>query len=372
MYGCQQNLLHPEPELLAILAFICSEANNLTNCGIYYARQLYFKTKYFIGKYDLESEYKANKHFQALHSQAAQQVLRSVAESFRSFKELDKLFKRGELQDKPRLPKYRKSVGFALVSYPSQALRLVEGKIRIPLGRTVNRWFGLDCFYIPLPCNLDFNSIRELRILPRNRQFYVEFAYFTPLEVVELNSLRVLGIDHGVNNWLTCISNVGTSFIVDGKHLKSLNQWYNKRVAGLKENKPQGFWSNQLARITEKRNRQMRDAVNKAARLVINHCLSNQIGNVVFGWNKGNKDSIKIGAKNNQKFVQIPTARLKERIAQLCEQYGIRFEETEESYTSQASFVDNDFLPTYGEKPSEWKATGKRVKRGLYGTGSVG
>jgi IS605 OrfB family transposase len=112
----------------------------------------------------------------------------------------------------------------------------------------------------------------------------------------------------------------------------------------------------------------MRDAVNKAARLVINHCLDNQIAHVIFGWNKRNKDSIKIGAKNNQKFVQIPTARLKERIAQLCEQYGIKFEETEESYTSQASFVDNDFLPTHGEKPSEWKASGKRVKRGLYRT----
>jgi len=88
----------------------------------------------------------------------------------------------------------------------------------------------------------------------------------------------------------------------------------------------------------------------------------------VFGWNKGNKDSINIGTKNNQKFVQIPTAKLKDRIAQLCEQYGIRFEETEESYTSQGSFIDNDVLPTYGEKSQEWKASGKRVKRGLYRT----
>jgi transposase len=174
MYGCQQNLLHPEPELLAILEFICSEANKLTNCGIYYARQLYFKTKYLIGKYDLESEYKSNKHFQSLHSQAAQQVLRSVAESFKSFKELDKLFKRGELQDKPRLPSYRSSGGFTFISYPSQALKLVEGRIRVPLSRTVKRWFGLDCFYVTMPSNLNFGDIRELRILPRNRQFYVE------------------------------------------------------------------------------------------------------------------------------------------------------------------------------------------------------
>jgi putative transposase len=80
---------------------------------------------------------------------------------------------------------------------------------------------------------------------------------------------------------LTCVSNVGTSFIVDGLHLKSLNQWYNKSVAKIKENKPQGFWSNRLVALTEKRKRQMRYAVNKAARIVINHCIDNNIGSIV-------------------------------------------------------------------------------------------
>ncbi len=102
----------------------------------------------------------------------------------------------------------------------------------------------------------------------------------------------------------------------------------------LKEKKPQGFWSLKLAAITETRNRQMRDAVNKAARLVINHCLEYRIGTIVLGWNQGSKDGIELGKKNNQSFVQVPTARLKERISQLCKQYGIEFVETEESYTS--------------------------------------
>ncbi len=164
------------------------------------------------------------------------------------------------------------------------------------------------------------------------------------------------------------MSNLGTSFIIDGKHLKSKNQWYNKQIATIKEDKPQGFWSKKLAGVTEKRNRQMRDAVNKAARLVINHCLKHGIGRIVFGWNKRQKNSIDIGAKNNQKFVQIPTAKLKERISQLWELYGIELIETEESYTSQASFLDDDFLPTIGEKPESWKPSGQRVKRGLYQT----
>jgi IS605 OrfB family transposase len=145
---------------------------------------------------------------------------------------------------------------------------------------------------------------------------------------------------------------------------------FNQRVSRLKENKPQGFWSKQLAAITEKRNRQMKDAVNKAARMVINHCLLNNIGRIVFGWNQRQKDSANMGRKAHQKFVQIPTAKLKERISQLCQQYGIDFVETEESYTSAASFVDGDSLPKHGEKPSWWKSSGKRVKRGLFRTAS--
>ena len=219
-----------------------------------------------------------------------------------------------------------------------------------------------------MPSNLDFKAIREYRILPRNGCFYLELIYKTENIQANVDPAKCLAIDHGIDNWLTGISNAGTSFIIDGKHLKSLNQGYNKRVASLRSGKANGYWSKRLASLTEKRNRQMRDAVNKTARKVIQPCLNNQIGTVVFGWNKGQKDSANMGKKTNQKFLQIPTGRLKDRIAQLCEQHGIKFVETEESYSSKASFVDNDFLPTFGEKPEGWKASGKRLKRGLYRT----
>ncbi len=88
-----------------------------------------------------------------------------------------------------------------------------------------------------------------------------------------LDPAKALAIDHGVNNWLACVSNLGHSFIIDGRKVTSFNQWYNKEVARLKTGKPQGFWSWQLDRITEKRNRRMRDAINKAARRVVNYCL---------------------------------------------------------------------------------------------------
>lgn len=370
MYGCQQNLINPARDLKAVLEFICSESHKLTNCGIYYARQLYFKTKKLIGKYDLEKEYKTNQHYQVLHSQAAQQILRSVAESFKSFKELEKKYSKGELHFQPKLPKYRKGAGFALITYPKQALKLVSGCIKIPLGTTVKRWFKLDSFTIPMPSNLKFEDIKELRILPRNQCFYAEFVYKKELAIEDsLNPENALSIDPGINNWMSCVSNVGTSFIVDGHKVKSLNQWYNKRVSTLKEDKPQGYWDEQLALITEKRNRQMRDAVNKAARLVVDHCIEHQIGTVVFGWNQGQKQEVTLG-KTTQSFVQIPTAKLKERVKQLCEYHGIKFVETEESYTSKTSFLDGDFLPTFGAKPEWWKPSGQRVKRGIYRTGT--
>ena len=367
MFGCQQVLINPDKELKAILEFICSESSKLSNCGTYYARQLYFKTGKIPSKFDLHREMGKTPHFQALHSQVAQQCLTTVAESFKSYMGLLKGIKKGTVTQKPKLPGYRDG-GLALITFPSQAVKLKDEGLRFPLGSKVKAWFGLDAFYLPMPSNLDFKAIREHRILPRNGCFYLELVYKVEAIQADVDPANALGIDHGLNNWLTCISNLGTSLIVDGLHLKSLNQFYNKQVATLKENQPQAFWSKQLAAITEKRNRQVRDAVNKAARKVVNHCLENRIGTVVFGWNRGQKDGANMGAKTNQKFVQIPTARLKDRISQLCEQHGIRFIETEESYTSKASFVDSDFLPTIGEKPEGWKKSGKRVKRGLYRT----
>ncbi|MBZ8182017.1 RNA-guided endonuclease InsQ/TnpB family protein [Oscillatoria salina] len=369
MFGCQQNLIK-NSEQLPFIEYLCRTANKLINCGIYLARQWYFKCHYLPDKYDLEKALKGNTNYKFLHSQAAQQTLRGVAESFKSYKELSQKYREGELGNCPQLPKYRKKGGLATITYPKQALKLKGDKLRIPLGKKVKAAFGVDAFLLPFPTNLDFKKIREIRILPRNGCFYVEWVYQLENLEIKFDKSKVLGIDHGLDNWLTCVSNVGTGFIVDGKHLKSVNQFYNKQIATIKEGKPQGFWSKRLALLTEKRNRRMRDAINKAARLAINHCLENGIGCLVMGWNKGQKDGMNIGAKNNQSFVQVPTAKLKERIKQLCELYGIEFVETEESYTSQASFLDDDFLPTYGGKPISWKPSGKRINRGLYRSGN--
>lgn len=365
--GVQQCLINADKSTIAVLEYLCSESNKLHNCAVYYARQVWFKCRKLVTGFDLINEMRnsGNRHFQAFNSDAAAQTCIAVGESIKSFAGLLKKSNAGEIDQRPRFPSYRKP-GYQVVTYPARRLKLIDCHIKFSLGNQVKAWFGISEFSLPMPSNLDFKLLREVRILPRNGCFYAEFVYpVTPIKA-PVDPAKCLGLDHGLNNWLTGVSNSGTSFLIDGRHLKSVNQWYNKSVAKLMKGKDNGFWSKRLVNLTEKRNRQMRDAVNKTARIVVNHCLENGIGTIVFGWNKGQKDSARMGNKTNQNFVQIPTGRLKERIKQLCEACGIRFEETEESYTSKASFLDADTLPKYGEKPETWKASGRRVNRGLY------
>lgn len=363
--GVQQNLLSPTGLDLAILEYLCRESNNLYNCTMFEARKVFFECGKLLTKIDCQNRLKDNKHFQAMPNRAAQPVTHQVGEAIESYKKLVSKAHKDDFNQKPKFPGYRKSGGMNKISFGAD-FKLVGDRIRMPLGQLCKAWFGLSEFFIPMPSNLDFANIRQVRIVPKNGCFYAEYVYGVDKVEAVLDSSKVLGLDHGLNNWLTGITNTGKSFIVDGKHLKSLNQWYNKSTSKRMEGKANGFWSKKLEALTEKRNRQMRFAVNKAARLVIDFSLENQIGTLVFGWNKGQKDGARMGRKTNQKFVQVPTARLKDRIKQMCEVCGIQFVETEESYTSKASFLDADTLPVYGEKPEGWKSSGNRIKRGLF------
>jgi putative transposase len=187
-----------------------------------------------------------NLHYKAFYSDTAQQILTGVAESFKSFMGLLKGIKEGRVTQRPKLPGYRQS-GMALVTFTGRSVKLKDGMLRFPLGSKVKTWFGLDAFFLPMPSNLDFKAIREYRILPRNGCFYLELIYKTENIRSNVNPVKCLAIDHGIDNWLTCVSNAGTSFIIDGKHLKSLNQGYNKRVASLRSGKANGYWSKRLA-----------------------------------------------------------------------------------------------------------------------------
>lgn len=368
-YGCQQDRLELPAFEQSVIEYLCQQANSLGNCAIYALKRATRQAgRVESNYYELDKHLKENRHYKGLFSQAAQQTLTSICESFSSYEALLQKWFKGELADKPKPPRYRKSGGLAGFSYPAQHLGLNEaletGMIRLPLGSTIKRLEGVSEIFIPAPTNIHPDRIREVRIFPRNRCFYVEWIYQREVEQHNLNPANALGIDPGVKNWLTCVSTQGESFIIDGRQPNFWNHTLNREVAKHNE----GYWSKKLALMTEKRNRRMRDYINKAARKIANYCIANDIGTVVFGWNKGSKTGVNIGKRNNQNFVQLPTAKLKNRLKAVLKEIGVRFVETEESYTSKASFLDGDSLPVYGEKPDDWKPSGKRTTTKLYRT----
>lgn len=371
--GVQQVLLSPTKEVKAVLQYLCRQSGKLYNSAVYFARQTFFKTgKLLTGKFDLSFEPSISKSMVAksLPSTPMQQTLMSVAEAFKSFKELRVLYNEGQLHFRPKPPGYLEGSKLFKVAYPnSGGLKpaLVGNQLRFSLGLTVRRWFGISEFLLPMPSNIDYTKVKEFTILPNHGAFYLEMSYKVECQQHDLDRKQALSIDLGTaDNLAACVDTLGNSFLIDSRAMKAMNQLWNKKLATRKEGKPEGYWDNWLDRVTRKRNHQMRDGVNKSAKLIVNHCLKSGIGTLIVGWNEGFKSNSNLGKVNNQKFVQMPLGKLKKRLKELCDLHGIRFAETEEAYTSKASFLDGDSLPKYGEKPSGWKASGKRIKRGLY------
>ena len=314
-------------------------------------------------------DFKDNKHYKALGGQSAQQCIKSVVEAVGSYNKLIKCWWRGELNNQPRIPKFRTSGGLYQVAFTAQNSFYddVAGSCRLSISRENKNELLLKEIIIPSGSQFKSEQLSEVRIVPSRGQLWAEYVYKVEAKkAVGLDYSQAIGIDPGVTNWLSVLSTKGKSFIVCGRKIKSINQRYHKAVALQKKGKPQKYWDEYLAQITHKRNCQVRDLTNKAARFVINYCLNHRIGNIVFGWGQGVKTESNLGRKNNQNFVPIPTARLKDRIKELAKSVGIVFTESEEAYSSKSSFLDNDLVPKYGEKPSKYEFSGRRVKRGLY------
>lgn len=377
----QKDVFTPDCATAKLLETLAKLANNLYNQAVFESRQYFFandrKPSKVLSYPKIYAALKDSENAKLLHSQAAQQVMKSANEAFRGFKALFKLWRAGQLEDQPKLPRYRTKGGLYQVVFTGQSLTVKDSLIRIPLGKGYAAQTGQDCFYIPRPERLKDVQLRELRLIPTNGKWVVEFVHESmeqPARFCPLYPERVLALDPGLNNLLAGVTNTGLAFVMDGRRLKAENQGWNRLVSRLKsaltkgKESTKGMTSKRIRALTHNRNCFMRDALNKAARWVIDFCEQHHIDTITYGRNKRQKDGIKLGGKNNQAFVQIPHYKLFERIEQLCLIYGIRLLETEESYTSQASFFDLDFLPTHGEKPESWKPSGKRVKRGLYQT----
>jgi len=179
---------------------------------------------------------------------------------------------------KPKPPSYLKGSKLFKVAYPNsggQKPKLVDRQLQFSLGLTVKRWFGIDSFRLPAPSNLDISAVKEWTILPKNGAFYLEASYEVSVEQYGCGiDDQALAIDLGTaDNLAACVDTLGNSFLIDARAMKAFNQYWNKQVATRQENQPQGYWDSWLDRVTRKRNHRMRDGINKAARLIINHCL---------------------------------------------------------------------------------------------------
>jgi IS605 OrfB family transposase len=371
MYATQKNQLRrlSQQEFKALTA-LCRLSKNLFNVALYECRQYFFAER---KRLTYESNYhicKSNENYRLLNTDIAQQTMKVVDRSMRSFVGLLKAISIGRCDQKPQLPKYLPKDGYFPLIIPR--IKIKDGVFKIPMSQEFKKEHGE--VKIQLPDRLKDRNIKEVRIHPKYsaRWFEIEYVYEDEKVETSVDSEKAIAIDLGVDNLAACFDTEGHQFLIDGKRIKSINQWYNQRNAILQSAKDkQGIKSNTLqqARLYQRRNNGVRDYLNKATRIIIDHCLKHQIGKLIVGYNPGIKQEINIGRSNNQNFVQIPFWQLRQKLKALCDRYGIEYLEQEESYSSKASFFDRDEIPVYNaDNPSQNKFSGRRVKRGLYRT----
>ena len=367
----KQQLKHLSKEEYLSLKELSHTAKNLYNQAVYNIRQYYFQENKYLNYQKNNSLLKNSENYKTLNSNMSQQILKEVDGSFKSFFGLLKKKNKGMYNAKVKLPSYllKNSFTTLIIGF----VRLNEDTFVIPYSNSFKKNHKKISIKIP-PILLD-KKIKEIRIIPKfyARFFQIEYTYKVHEQQRNLDKNHALAIDFGINNLATCVTNKGRSFIIDGKKLKSINQWFNKHNSYLQSIKDkQKYGKKPTLRqkyLYSSRNNKVNDYMSKTARKIINYCLENNIGTLVCGYNETFQRNSNIGKANNQTFVNIPFGRLREKLEYLCKLYSLRFVEQEESYTSKSSFFDMDILPKFEAKqPQTYSFLGKRIKRGLYQT----
>lgn len=358
-----------------ILTNLCHLSKNLFNVGLYTVRQYFFQEAKYLS---YESNYhlcKENENYQLLATDCGQQTLKYVDRCFKVFFKLLSMKKQGTYQEKVNLPRYLSKDGYFPLIIPIRARHNFgkdDWRFKIPTSRQYTREHG--SVYITVPLNLREYRIKEIRILPKQKGRFLDaaFVYESNNEQINVDENKAIAIDLGLNNLATVVSTTNESFIIDGRWLKSKNQWFNKRRSLLVHHKDkQGIkhLTKQEARLSYRRKNQVNNYLNKAARYIVDFCLNREIGTIIVGYNPTLKQNSNMGKRNNQNFVQIPIFTLRSKLESLCKRYGLNYVEQEESYTSKASSFDRDDIPVYNaDNPSQKKFSGRRIKRGLYKT----
>lgn len=346
-------------------------SKNLSNTCIYIQRNQFF-TKRDCQDPKLKSEMKSfltfvdlikmlqdsnQVDYRALPTNVAQQVCIQVCNEFISF------FKKLKKGDKTaRIPKYKDKVkGRNKLSYTKNVISTKE------LKKGYIKLTGINTKF-KIPDGIDYKDIQRVDIVKKSSHIEVIIMYKVPkVELKEKNN-RYMGADLGLNNLITVASNVKgiTPMIFDGRPIKAINQFYNKYVSELQskltKKGKEKYTSNKIYSITRNRYNKIKDYFHKISTYLINQAVSNGITAIFIGLNKEWKQEIKLGKKNNQKFVEIPFEILIDMITYKAKDKGIDVITTEESYTSKCSFFDNEEMCHHD------KYQGKRIKRGLFRT----
>lgn len=331
-------------------------SKNLYNAALYITRQAFIFEGKRIAYEALARQLQGTERYRTLPAKVAQWVLKQVTRAWDSFFLALTAWKAdpASFLGRPRFPKYLDKNGRNLLIYTIQAIS------RQALRRGIIQPSGLS-----IRIQTNQTAVRQVRIIPRGTHYMIEIVYEQPINPASLDSSLFAAVDIGLNNLAALTSNKPgfQPCLINGRPLKTVNQWYNKRRAYLQARLPQKRQSSrQLDALTDKRNRRITDYLHNASRALINVLIREKIGSLVIGKNEGWKQHIRLGARTNQNFVQIPHARFIAMLTYKAQLVGIRVIVREESYTSKVSFLDNEPV----EKHDQY--VGRRIHRGLFRT----
>lgn len=367
MYKTQSNQIrYSSKDQYNLLRKMCWHSARLYNYGLYSVRQTFFETKTYLSYPQNYHHCKTNENYQILPSVIGQQTLKVLDRSFKSFFGLLKAKRQGKYQSRVSIPKYLPKDGYFQLVIPKNGFQIKGDKIHIGISRQLKEETGLKHIVLDFPTLIEKESVQEIRIIPQQKAtfFKMEVVYKIEEQDLNLNQNNVLSIDLGLSNLATCydVSN-NRAFIMDGKKLKSINYYWNKQNAklqGIKDKQNIKGYTKQQFILKRKRENRVKDVMRKTAKYILDYCIDNDIGTIVVGHNKGWKNSIHIGKRNNQNFVQVPFGYLMSMLKSKCQEYGLKYLETQESHTSKCSAIDNEEVKHHDEY------LGKRVKRGLF------
>lgn len=332
---------------------ICHKSGLLYNYCLYAFRQGVFTGNY-IKEYELSTKLgKENQYdFRNLPCHVSRNVIKQVSENIKSWIRAKKEYEKhpDKFQRRPKLPDYKNGKKLNIVVFDELSCRIKEDGC-VHFVKNIIK---------PIRTKVKPDELIQIRIIPEATCFIVEIVYERKETDLGLDKDNFLSIDLGLNNLCACVSNIVESFIINGKIAKSVNQWYNKKKAKLMSFVGNKGTSNKIKRITLLRNCWIEDKLHKISRYIVNFCRSNNIGTIIIGLNKGWKNKINIGKRNNQHFVSIPHSKLINKIVYKAKLLGINVIIHEESYTSKI-----DHLAFEPLKKQE-SYLGKRKKRGLF------